>query len=271
MKVTTSDLDGLREIAQAAAQAVMQVYASDCQSWLKTDASPQTDADLRADAIICAGLARAYPGVPVLSEESGSSGRAVREPGDVFFLVDPLDGTKEFLKRNGEFTVNIALVAGGVPIAGVVVAPALGESYFAAQGLGAWKSTAGEVAALQVRRYEAGATLRIVGSRSHGTDRLSAALAKLAVPHEFTAVGSSVKFCRVAEGQADLYARLGPTRAWDTAAAQCVLEVAGGCVFDLAGQPLRYGIDPRGLNPEFLAVADRAVFDLIAAWLAKQD
>jgi 3'(2'),5'-bisphosphate nucleotidase len=194
-----------------------------------------------------------------LSEESGSleSGHS-----DVFFLVDPLDGTKEFLKRNGEFTVNIALIANGVPVAGVVVAPALGECYFAAQGLGAWKSVAGKSVPLRVRNYESSAPLRIVGSRSHDAGRLNARMDTLPVPHQFTPVGSSLKFCRVAEGQADIYPRFGPTRQWDTAAAQCVLENAGGCVLDLAGQALRYGFDRPMRNPEFLAMGDNSIFDL---------
>lgn len=256
--MTKADLDRLCEIARRAGEAVMQVYASGCEVWDKHDASPLTEADLRADEIICSGLARDFPGTPILSEESGSSGA---RDGGAIFLVDPLDGTREFLKRNGEFTVNIALVVDGVPRAAVVLAPALGECYFSLQGAGAWKSNGGEHATLRAARYADGAPLRIVGSRSHGADRLNAWLDSLPVPYRFEAAGSSLKFCRVAEGAADLYPRLGPTSQWDTAAAQCVLECAGGCVLDLAGTPLAYGAERPILNPEFLALGDRSLFE----------
>jgi len=253
MNVTRKQLDCLCEIAHTAGQAVMEVYASSTEVWSKADASPLTQADLRADAIICSELARYFPGLLILSEESGSWQGV---GGETFFLVDPLDGTKEFLRRNGEFTINIAMIAHGVPIAGVVLAPALGEIYFAGQGLGSWKSTGGEATALRVRDYASGASLRVVGSRSHGADRLIDWLAALPVPHQFTPAGSSLKFCRVAEGQADIYPRFGPTSQWDTAAAQCVLESAGGSVIDLQGNRLRYGCNLPLLNPAFLAVGD---------------
>jgi 3'(2'), 5'-bisphosphate nucleotidase len=256
MKLTRQDLDRLCAIARDAGRAIMEVYASGSQVWDKEDSSPLTQADLRADEIICAGLARDFPGTPILSEESGSSGGA----GDTLFLVDPLDGTKEFLKRNGEFTVNIALVRGGAPLAGVVLAPALDECYFSAHGLGAWKAQAGGEQPVHAAPYADGAELRIVGSRSHGADRMQAWLDALGLPYRLTPVGSSLKFCRVAEGRAELYPRLGPTSQWDTAAAQCVLECAGGCVLDLEGKALRYGFDRPLLNPEFVALAQPSMF-----------
>jgi 3'(2'),5'-bisphosphate nucleotidase len=258
MELTHTDLDRLCAIAQDAGDAIMQVYASGSEVWDKPDDSPLTEADLRADEIICSRLARDFPGTPILSEESGRTGTA---SGGVTFLVDPLDGTREFLKRNGEFTVNIALVVDGVPRAGVVLAPALGEMYAGLQGAGAWKSKGGARANLRATRYAEGAPLRIVGSRSHGADRLNAWLDSLPVPYRFEAAGSSLKFCRVAEGAADLYPRLGPTSQWDTAAAQCVLDGAGGCVLDLAGTPLTYGANRPVLNPEFLAMGDHALFE----------
>ena len=264
--VTPAELQALCDIAQAAAQEIMAVYAAGGEVWHKDDRTPLTQADLRADALIAAGLARAFPGVPVVSEESGSlAGLAARR----FFLVDPLDGTVEFLARNGEFTVNIALVDDGAVLAGVVVAPVLGQTFCAARGLGAWKSAAGERHALQVRHYEGGGPLAVVGSRSHGTDRVARWCTHLPVAYEFAAVGSSLKLCRIAEGLADLYPRLGPTCQWDTAAAQCVVECAGGRVVDLAGAPLRYGPDRPQTNPEFVAFGADAVWRLVAARLAE--
>ncbi len=257
MNITSSDLRHLCEIARAAGLSMMEVYESGVEVWNKADASPLTEADLRADEVICSQLQRAFPGIAILSEESGLLGETARDP---IFLVDPLDGTKEFLRRNGEFTVNIALAAGGTAVAGVVVAPALDECYCAAQGLGAWKSVGDDLVPLRVRKYEPGAPLIIVGSRSHGAARLNVFLERLAIPHRYEPVGSSLKFCRVAEGRADVYPRFGPTSQWDTAAAQCVLETAGGCVLDLDGEVMKYGIDRPVLNPEFLAMGDRSVF-----------
>lgn len=259
MKMTSRELHRLCKIAQAAGRSLMQVYGSGVEVSHKADASPLTQADLRADAIICSELARAFPGVAILSEESGSSQDS---DGETFFLVDPLDGTKEFLDRSGEFTVNIGLIVGGVPVAGVVVAPALGECYYAARDLGAWKSGLGKPIPIRVQNYERGSPLRIVGSRSHGAARLNERIELLGVPHRYTPIGSSLKFCRVAEGRADIYPRFGPTSQWDTAAAQCVLENAGGWVLDLNGQALRYRWEGPALNPEFLAMGDRSVFEL---------
>jgi 3'(2'), 5'-bisphosphate nucleotidase len=255
MQCTPDDLQTLCGIAEAAGREIMEVYACDFTSWSKADASPLTEADLRADAVIRKGLELSFPGVFILSEESSSSGVAHPE---TFFLVDPLDGTKEFLKRNDEFTVNIALVHQGRPVAGVVFAPALDELYFAAEGAGAWKRTTAGTTALKVASQESGRALRVMGSRSHGGDALGEWLGRLGCEHSFVAAGSSLKFCRIAEGQADVYPRHGPTSQWDTAAAQAVLEQAGGAVLDPNGQPLRYGLDRPMLNPFFMAVGDAA-------------
>ena len=263
MKITKELLQTLCSIAQAAGNEIMAVYDQGGAVWQKEDASPLTEADLRADAVIREGLETAFPGVFILSEESCSSGDQTAE---VFFLVDPLDGTKEFLKRSGEFTVNIALIQQGVPVAGVVYAPALSEMFYAARGQGAFKQRVdGEVRVLKLSPWIASDTLRVIGSRSHGGDKLNAWLAALTRPHTFVAAGSSLKFCRIAEGQADVYPRFGPTSQWDTAAAQCVLEAAGGAVLDLDGQPLRYGLQQPTLNPDFVALADtRCSFSTIS-------
>lgn len=245
-------LSCLCELSVLAGREIMEVYEGSVEVWQKADRSPLTSADLRADQVIRGGLEKAFPGVFILSEES-SSGKVACH--DTFFLVDPLDGTKEFVKRNGEFTVNIAYVAGGLPLAGVVYAPALDELYFAGRGLGVWKRSAGQEHALATCRDRGGRALRVLGSRSHGGDRLAAWLASLTVAHSLDSAGSSLKFCRIAEGRADLYPRFGPTSQWDTAAAQAILEEAGGCVVDLAGGGLRYGLERPVLNPDFVAAA----------------
>lgn len=254
MLLTNEQLQALCRMAEDAGRAVMAVYASDFAAWSKDDASPLTEADLRADAVIRRGLEAAFPGIFILSEESVS---AQQRKGETFFLVDPLDGTKEFLKRNGEFTVNIALVHQGQVVAGVVLAPALGELYYAASGLGAFKRVAGVTTVLQVAAFDGTTPLRVIGSRSHGADELAAWLAGLPHEHRFVAAGSSLKFCRIASGDADIYPRFGLTSQWDTAAAQCVLESAGGAVLDLTGHPLLYGLERPVLNPHFVAMGDK--------------
>jgi len=243
----------LCRIAELAAQEVMAVYAADIASWSKRDSSPLTNADLRSDAVIRQGLNEAFPGVFILSEESISSQRLDQ---DTFFLVDPLDGTKEFIQRNGEFTVNIALVHRGEPVAGVVLAPALGELFFAARGVGAWMKSAGNATPIHVAGYVPGQPLRVIGSRRHGGEALAAWLARLQCEYRFVAAGSSLKFCRLAQGQADIYPRIGPTSQWDTAAGQAVLEEAGGAVLDPSGRPLAYGLLRPALNPNFVALGD---------------
>ncbi len=197
-------LETLCAIAVLAGEQVMDVYAQAFTVWQKDDASPLTEADLRADRVIRAGLEQYFPGVFILSEESVSAGPAQAE---TFFLVDPLDGTKEFLKRNGEFTVNIALIQSGKPVAGVVLVPATGVLYAAAVGVGAWRRDAQGETVLQVAKRAVGDTLRIIGSRSHVATEMQAWLDALDLPYEFLGVGSSLKFCRIAEGAADVYPR----------------------------------------------------------------
>lgn len=261
MTMNQTELDTLCRIAEAAGQEIMAVYRDGGETWQKDDASPLTEADLRADQVIRQGLEQHFPGVFILSEESVSAGQQDTER---FFLVDPLDGTKEFLKRNGEFTVNIALIEDGQPVAGVVLAPALEELFYAARGLGAWKRDRTGLRPIATAHRSPTDPLRVMGSRSHGSDKLNAWLATLKNAHTFVAAGSSLKFCRIAEGQADIYPRFGPTSQWDTAAAQAVLEVAGGAVTDLQGTPLRYGLDRPVLNPEFLAAGNASLSALLS-------
>lgn len=243
-------LDRASTISRMAGEAIMAVYAEDFVVSRKEDASPVTEADRRAEALILPLLAEAAPGIPVISEEEASAGR-IPAVDDCYWLVDPLDGTREFIKRNGEFTVNIALIMAGVPILGVVYAPALGRLFAGAQGHGAWLEEAGSRRAIACRIPPA-AGLTVVASRSHGdAAALDDFLGKYTVAAQ-TSVGSSLKFCLVAEGCADLYPRLGRTMEWDTAAGHAVLLAAGGSVRTLHGEPLRYG--KAGLdNPHFLA------------------
>lgn len=254
-------LPRLVQTAIAAGGEVMAVYAGAFSAQPKDDGSPVTEADLRADRVIRVALNQHFPGVSVWSEESVDASTGSEPATDVFFLVDPLDGTKEFIQRTGEFTVNIALIVQGVPVAGVVLAPALGELFYAAQGLGAFRAGAdgSNPHAIRCATVQASAPLRVLGSRSHGLGRLHEWLAALGRPHTLQSVGSSIKFCRMAEGAADLYPRFGPTSQWDTAAGQCVLEQAGGRVCDLQGQPLRYGRERGLINPDFIASAPGAL------------
>jgi 3'(2'), 5'-bisphosphate nucleotidase len=253
MMLNPSELQVLCDIAEAAAREVMAVYAGAIEVSSKQDESPLTQADLRADAVIRQGLEAAFPGVYIMSEESASAGALAH---DTFFLVDPLDGTKEFVQRNGEFTVNIALVYKTEPVAGVVVAPALAEMFYSARGLGSWQKLATGPAPIHTAPRAPGSALRVIGSRSHGTAAFDEWLARVDGAYSFVPAGSSLKFCRLAQGQADVYPRLAPTCQWDTAAGQAVLQEAGGAVLDPAGTPLTYGPHRPVLNPHFIALAD---------------
>jgi len=258
MNVTTSLLEEVEVIAREAGAAIMGIYAQGFSVREKADKSPLTEADEAAHKIITARLAGMQPVLPILSEEAvedflGLDGSAS------YWLVDPLDGTKEFIKRNGEFTVNIALIEDGRPVLGVVYAPVLDVAYLAAEGLGAFKVGSDRVRApIHVATHAAESTWRVVGSRSHAGDSLAALLQRLGA-HDFISMGSSLKFCLVAEGSADVYPRLGLTSLWDTAAAQCVVEQAGGGVIQLTGEPLSYANPSVTLNPFFVVHGKSAV------------
>jgi 3'(2'), 5'-bisphosphate nucleotidase len=245
----------LATLAVEAGQAILAVYqgADAAVVERKGDDSPLTEADRRSHAVIVAGLAALSPHVPVVSEEDDGGDPATRLTSD-FWLVDPLDGTKEFLKRTGEFTVNIALVRGGVPVAGVVHAPVLGVTWITTAG-GAERWEAGRRQPIGVAVPAPVGALRVVASRDHAGPAVRALLDRL--PGATTlSMGSSLKFCLVAEGRADLYFRDGPTMPWDTAAAHAVLLAAGGDVLAPGGEPLRYHA-PRRLNPQFVALGDQ--------------
>ena len=242
------------EIAREAAREIMRVYAGDLGVRDKADKSPVTDADHAAEAIIVAGLRALTPGVPIVAEEEMAAGRVPVIDHGSFWLVDPLDGTKEFIKRNGEFTVNIALVENGRPTLGIVLAPATDTLWRGASGLGADKSDQGGAFVAIETRHPPGHGLTACASRSHAvySDLDIWFRNEGLTVTERVQTGSSLKFCLIAEGKADIYPRFGPTNEWDTAAGQGVLEAAGGEVVTTDGKPLLYG-KPGFSNPHFIA------------------
>jgi 3'(2'), 5'-bisphosphate nucleotidase len=245
-------------LAEDAGRAILKVYATDFNVESKDDASPLTQADLASQRVLMAGLEALSPALPIISEESGLAPFEERKRWERYWLIDPLDGTKEFVKRNGEFTVNVALIDDGRPILGVVHVPVTGVTYIGDPDLGAERRSAdGSRESISVRPTSAD-PVRVVGSRSHrspDTERYLDAIGET----DMVPMGSSLKFCVVAEGKADIYPRFGPTSEWDTAAAQAVVEYAGGTVLTFDGKPLRYNTKDNILNPYFLVVgpADR--------------
>lgn len=245
------------KLALVAGLKIMEIYQSDFRVAEKNDQSPLTAADLVSHHCLVEGLSALEGGFPVLSEESATLNFEERQSWETYWLIDPLDGTKEFVKRNGEFTVNIALIRRHRPVLGVVFAPALGLCYLAEEGRGAFRML-GDEAPREIRvRAPAPEVPAVLGSRSHRTPELETYLERLG-KHELKSIGSSLKLCQVAEGEADVYPRLGPTCEWDTAAAQCIVEVAGGAVTDLRGAPLLYNTKASLLNPYFLVFGDKS-------------
>ena len=250
----------LAAIAHEAGIVVMKHYEAGVQARRKTDESPVTAADEEAEALILKRLAEVFPGVPVIAEEEAAAGR-IQDIGSRFFLVDPLDGTKEFINRNGEFTVNIAEIVDGVPVRGVVYAPALSRLFFGETPGGAY-----EVQTSVTQAFDAKATKSIavratpadgmtaVASRSHRDAKTDEYLTAFKVK-DFVSAGSSLKFCLVAAGEADIYPRTGRTMEWDTGAGHAVLRAAGGSVTQLDGSPFVYGKAPVFENPFFVAKA----------------
>lgn len=254
-------IDDIIELAIVAGHRILEIYNTDFGVEQKSDNTPLTAADMAAHHIIIEGLGQLTPDIPVLSEESAIIPFEKRSQWQRYWLVDPLDGTREFVKRNGEFTVNIALIDNHESVLGVVYAPVTGATYYAARGMGAFKKTRGGMSnngnktiAIHTRRKTANNTV-IAGSRSHRGSSLEAFLQKVG-NHEVISMGSSLKSCLVAEGHADIYPRLGPTSEWDTAAAQCIVEEAGGRITKTDMQPLRYNTKDELLNPYFLVIGD---------------
>ncbi len=258
-------LDNVVELAKQAGDKILEVYArvEGFEIDTKSDDSPVTEADLAAHAILEPGLIPLLEGVPVLSEESNMPPYAERSQWQQYWIIDPLDGTKEFIKRNGEFTVNIALIDNGVPVLGVVYVPVLDITYTGLAGAGAWKLADGKREAINTRsiqsRLDTKQPIEVVASRSHGAEAVENFLEN--VTTELGAVetknmGSSLKLCLVAEGQADIYPRLALTSEWDTAAAQAVVEAAGGKVIDIDLNVMRYNTKDDILNPFFFVIGD---------------
>lgn len=253
----TKLLDQVISLAILAGEKILAVYATDFRVQHKHDHSPVTEADRLSDQAIVTGLKLLTPDIPTLSEEAEAPLFQVRAPWKTLWLVDPLDGTREFVKRNGEFTVNIALIENGDPVLGVVYAPSSDTCYYAMRGQGAFKKVGrGVPVAIHAKRYQPDTQMIVTGSRSHNTgDELRRLLTKIG-PHKYLPMGSALKSCLVAEGAADIYPRFGPTCEWDTAAAQCIVEEAGGLFTDMQLQPLRYNLRDTLLNPHFLVFGD---------------
>ncbi|MCF2946679.1 3'(2'),5'-bisphosphate nucleotidase CysQ [Paraglaciecola aquimarina] len=258
--LTDSLIQSIIDISHQAGAKIMDIYQKDFAIYEKSDESPLTEADLAAHNCIEAGL-KSVSDLPILSEESADISWQERSSWQTYWLVDPLDGTKEFIKKNGEFTVNIALIDKGVPVFGVVFAPVLEQTYVGVLGQGAYKITADIKAPISPKAHTEGETWKVVGSRSHQSPEIQALLESLSGDTELVAMGSSLKLCLVAEGAAHLYPRLGPTSEWDTGAAQAVVEAAGGKVTIIEdasdalkadAAPLRYNQKESVLNPFFL-------------------
>ena len=245
-------LDRIEKMSRDAGDAIMEIYKKTIDVSYKSDHSPLTEADLSANRIIVSALKKDYPEIPILTEEAVGDFKGSNEEG-YFWLVDPLDGTKEFIKRNGEFTVNIALIFKGDPILGVVFAPEKKILYRAALNHGAFKRDGGgALKKIHVMPHEAGSTWIVAGSRSHSDEATKAWLQDLG-DHTMIPMGSSLKMCIIAEGLAHVYPRLGPTSLWDTAAAHVILKEAGGDIKDLKGKTLSYADPSQVLNPFFIA------------------
>lgn len=245
-------LPAVLDAVEAAGRAILEVYRGDFSVATKADRSPLTEADVRSQAILATALSGLRDSWPILSEEARASPWGERRRWSRYWLVDPLDGTREFVKRNGQFTVNVALIEGHRARCGVIHAPVGSESFFAVADVGAFRRVGRDPwERLRGARAHPG-PLRVLASRSHQDPRLERWIAALG-PHERMGLGSSLKFCRLAQGEADLYVRLGPTSEWDTAAGQCILEAAGGWVWDLEGRPLAYNTKEDLENPSFVA------------------
>lgn len=245
-------------LAIRAGARILDFYRYGFEVEEKQDNTPLTQADIAAHKIIKAGLMELTPDIPILSEESTKVPFSERQQWQIYWLVDPLDGTKEFIKRTDEFTVNIALIENGLPIMGLIHAPELERCYFASKGLGAYKKAGGNKPRLIQVKSKCRHPIIVAGSRAHRTAEFNQFLENLGET-EVLSIGSALKSCVVAEGQADIYARLGPTSEWDTAAAQCIVEEAGGKITDTNMQRLRYNTKDSLLNPHFFVFGDQSV------------
>ncbi len=266
LDLSTKNLERLSlacvDIARDAGKAILAIYDTGFNVEEKEDKSPLTDADLAAHNLILARLSVLTPEIPILSEESAKLSFEERSSWETYWLVDPLDGTREFVKRNGEFTVNIALIHQHQSIIGVINVPVLDVDYYAWQDGGCYKSeNKAEAKKISVKKLD-GSPLSVAGSRSHGSEMMQNYMKKLAADNggevETLSMGSSLKFCLVAEGRADLYPRLGLTSEWDTAAAHCIVIQAGGYITKTDMSPLEYNTKDSLLNPFFFVFGDNS-------------
>jgi 3'(2'), 5'-bisphosphate nucleotidase len=262
----SSNISRIIDIAEKAGKAIMEIYSqNDFSTTYKDDNSPLTRADIASNKVIKESLEALEPKLPILSEEAKDISYEDRRSWKSYWLIDPLDGTKEFIKKNGEFTVNIALVVNAMPFLGVVHAPSFSVTYYASKGKGAFKKTVNkQIEKINVDSYKKG-TLKIVASRSHKGEKLEGFIKDIGSKMrevEYINMGSSLKLCLVAEGIAHLYPRLNPTMEWDTAAAQCIVEEAGGMVVDMAGNQIRYNKESL-LNDDFLVLSSVELFNSI--------
>lgn len=245
------------QIAYQAGRRIMEIYDQGFEVEEKSDHTPLTEADIAADSTITQGLKELTPGIPILTEESDSIPFCEREKWPLYWLVDPLDGTREFINRTGEFTVNIALIKDSKAVLGVIYAPVVGCLYYASRGMGAFKKNElDDPVSIQVRKCPK--KVIVAGSRNHRSDEFNRFIEKLP-EYEVLSMGSALKSCLVAEGVADIYPRLGPTSEWDTAAAQCIVEEAGGQITDTNMQALRYNCKDLLLNPHFFVFGDNSI------------
>ena len=252
----TALVDDILKISQQAGEKILDIYETNFSVSNKDDNSPLTAADVAAHKTICAGLTQLTPDTPILSEESAEVSFETRKQWKQYWLVDPLDGTREFIKRNGEFSVNIALIENHKSIMGVIHIPVKKESYTATLNNGSYKyDETNNKNKITIKQTDS-RNITIAGSRSHANPKLKSFINRLDEA-EVLSIGSSLKFCLVAEGKADIYPRFGPTSEWDTAAAQCIVEEAGGLVVDTAFKPLMYNTKDSLLNPAFIVIADQ--------------
>ncbi len=254
------DLEFVAQLAIQAGEAILQVYDTDFGVEHKEDNSPLTLADRRSHRILSDGLRSRYPQIPILSEEGREVPYETRRAWSRFWCVDPLDGTKEFVKRNGEFTVNIALIEGRMPVIGVIYVPVHGDLFVARAHEGAWKISGGHRQKLNLEGTSPPSPVRVLKSRSHPSPHLEELL-ELIPQHEAVRKGSALKFCSIASGEADFYPRLGPTSEWDTAAGQAIVSAAGGVMVDFQGNPFLYN-KPNLVNGPFLVASS-------ARWLSE--
>ena len=250
------------EIAKLAGEGITEIYNSDFDYQLKKDLSPITAADNLSHIIITKRLKILTPEIPVLSEENCDIPYKIRENWTKYWLVDPLDGTKEFIKRNGEFTVNIALIENNTPIFGVIHLPVTSETYWGSQVNGSFYSSGNnDVKEIRVSENHQN-PIRLVASRSHPSEMLNSLLKKI-VDYEIIEVGSSIKFCHIASGQADCYPRFGPTSEWDTAAGEAIVSSAGGHVVAASGNSMKYNVKEEYLNPNFIVSNGKIISERI--------